>query len=104
MHSIKATWTKGQIVPSEPIDWPEGSQLVVEPIAPNGAQMGLTEDQWRDDPDSIKAWVVAVEQIEPLIWKPGEREELDRHIRLQGDFNIDAVRKQMEEMSRGDAP
>jgi hypothetical protein len=29
MNAIYATWTKGQIVPDEPADWPEGSKLVV---------------------------------------------------------------------------
>jgi hypothetical protein len=31
MKTIKATWTNGQIVPAEPVDWPEGAQLRVEP-------------------------------------------------------------------------
>src|SRR5262245_35201922 len=25
MNAIKATWKNGQIVPAEPVDWPEGS-------------------------------------------------------------------------------
>jgi hypothetical protein len=27
MNAIKATWTNGQILPAEPVDWPEGSEL-----------------------------------------------------------------------------
>ena len=34
MHAIKATWTKGNIVPAEPVDWPEGTQLRVEVVVP----------------------------------------------------------------------
>lgn len=102
MNSIKATWTNGQIVPAEPVDWPEGSQLVVAPVVPNGAGIGLSEDQWRDDPDGIVAWVAAVEQIEPLIWQQGEREQFERNRAEHRRFNVDAVRRQMQETSRGD--
>ena len=55
MHAIKATWTQGRILPSEPVDWPEGSELLVEPIALNGDKMGLTEDEWQDDAEAIAA-------------------------------------------------
>ncbi len=102
MNSVKATWMNGQIVPAEPVDWPEGSQLVVEPIATNGAEIGLSEDQWREDPESIAAWVAAVEQIEPLIWENGEREEFERYDADQSRFNIEAVRKKMHDPPSGD--
>ncbi|HVX15367.1 MAG TPA: hypothetical protein VHC22_29530 [Pirellulales bacterium] len=75
---------------------------MVEPISPTREQIGLTEDEWRDDPAAIAAWISAVEQIEPIVWAPGEREEHDRA--LQREFNIDAVRKQMEKPSVDDAP
>ncbi|HET6879782.1 MAG TPA: hypothetical protein VFI31_06495 [Pirellulales bacterium] len=102
MNSIKATWTNGQIVPAEPVDWPEGSQLVVAPVAPNGANIGISEDQWRDDPEAVAAWVAAVEQIEPLIWKKGEREEYERYRAEHRQANIQAVWTQMQQTSRGD--
>ena len=70
MHAIKATWTNGQILPAEPVDWPEGSALLVEP-APT-ERIGLDESEWRDDPESIAAWIAAVENIQPLIWAEGE--------------------------------
>src|SRR5437763_12605510 len=28
MNAIKATWENGRILPAEPVDWPEGSELV----------------------------------------------------------------------------
>ena len=37
MHAIKAIWKDGQILPSEPVDWPEGSELIVEPY-PSGSK------------------------------------------------------------------
>ena len=67
MNAVRAVWTNGRILPSEPVDWPEGSLLRVEPLIPSIEKIGLPEDEWRDDPDSIAAWIEAVEKIEPLI-------------------------------------
>jgi hypothetical protein len=103
MNAIKARWTNWQIVPAEPVDWPEGSELLVEPV-PTGEKLGMSEEEWRDDPESIAAWIAAVEKIEPMIWEEGEREEYERYRKESRDFNIEAVRKQMEAMPDGDAP
>lgn len=103
MHTIKAVWTKGQIVPAEPVDWPEGSELRVEVIGQKNG-IGLTEELWRDDPDSIATWVAAVEAIDPPTWAEGEREEYERWRIANRRFNVEAVQRQMEEMPGGDAP
>ncbi len=102
MSAIKAVWTNGHIVPAEPVDWPEGSELLVDKV--ESARLGLTEDEWRDDPESIAAWIDAVEKLEPMVWKEGEREDYERYREQSRKFNIEAVRKQMEAMSDGDAP
>jgi hypothetical protein len=101
VNSIKATWTNGQIVPAEPVDWPEGSQLVVAPLTPGGPGVGTAEEGWRDDPESVAAWVAAVEEIQPFAWAEGEREEYERYRAEHRQFNIEAVRRQMQE-TRGD--
>lgn len=67
MSAIKATWINGQIMPNEPVSWPEGSELLVEATGGDGSKVGLTEDEWRDDAESIAAWIAAVEAIEPPI-------------------------------------
>src|SRR5437879_4044991 len=103
MNAIRATWTKGRIVPAEPVDWPEGSELIVEPVQPS-ERIGMDESEWRDDPESIAAWIAAVEKIEPMIWAEGEREEYERYRKQCREFNIEAVRKQMEAMPDGEAP
>ncbi len=102
MRAIKAIWTNGRILPSEPVDWPEGSELVVEPVA-SSEKIGMDESEWRDDPESIAAWITAVEKIEPMIWAEGESEEYERFRKEFRQFNIEAVRKQMEEMRDGGA-
>lgn len=94
MHAIRATWTKGRIVPAEPVDWPEGSELLVEPVR-SEEKIGMTEEEWRDDPESIADWMAWVDTIQPMIWAPGEQEEYERYRAEHRRFNIDAVRKQM---------
>ena len=96
MHAIKATWTNGQIVPAEPVDWPEGSELLVEPVT-SSEKIGLDESDWRDDAESIAEWVAWVDTIEPLVLSNEERAEIERFREEQRRFNIEAVRKQMEQ-------
>src|SRR5438046_286299 len=95
MNAIKATWTNGQILPLEPVDWPEGSHLLVEPLEPS-EKIGLDESEWRDDPESIAKWVAWVDTIEPLILSEAERAEMERYRAEHRRYNIEAVRRQME--------
>jgi hypothetical protein len=104
MNAVRAVWTNGQIVPAGPVDWPEGSELLVEPIVAGGEGIGLTEEEWRDDPESIAAWIAAVEKIEPLVLADEEREAYQRYRDAARQFNVNAVREQMEELPGGDAP
>jgi hypothetical protein len=104
MNAIKAVWTNGQIVPAEPVDWPEGSQLLVEPLLTPFEKIGLDESEWDDSPEAIADWVKAVNAIEPFIWAPGEAEEYERFRKELRECNIEAVRKQMEDMGDGQTP
>lgn len=94
MNSIKATWTNGQIVPAEPVNWPEGSELRVEP-AQLLERIGMDDSEWRDDPQSIADWIAWVDTIEPLVLTDAERADMERYRAEQRRFNIEAVRKQM---------
>ena len=95
MNAIKATWTKGQIVPAEPVDWPEGSELLVEPM-PASEKIGMDESEWKDDPQSIADWITWVDTIQPMVLTDAERDEMDRYRAEHRRFNIEAVRKQMQ--------
>lgn len=103
MNAIMATWKNGQIMPSEPVDWPEGSRLLVEPLEVRGEKIGLDELEWEDTPEVLADWEAWIKTIEPMVWAEGEREEYERHREEVRKFNIEAVRKQMEESGRDDA-
>ena|SRR5437764_7449576 len=94
MNAIKATWTDGRIVPAEPVDWPEGSELLVEPLAPS-EKIGLDESEWKDDPRSVADWIAWVDTVEPLALTDDERAEMEHYRAEHRRFNIEAVRKQM---------
>ena len=98
MHAIKAVWTNGQIVPTGPVDWPEGSQLIVEPIA---EKIGLDESEWSDSPEAMADWAKWIRTIEPLEYTDEEFADLERFRVELRRFNIEAVRKQM---GLGEAP
>jgi hypothetical protein len=94
MHAIKATWTNGQIVPAEPVDWPEGSELLVEPVSA-GEKIGVDESGWEDSAEAIADWAAWLPSIEPLEYTEQELAELERFREEFRRFNIEAVRKQM---------
>jgi hypothetical protein len=97
--AIRATWTNGQIVPAEAVDWPEGSQLMVEPVRTCDEKIGITEDEWRDDAAAIADWEAWIGTIEPMIWAEGEREEYEQYREKFRQFNIKAVAGQMEQFN-----
>jgi hypothetical protein len=100
MNAVKATWTNGRILPGEPIDWPEGSELVVEPVGA-GEKVGLDEPEWRDDPAALADWDAWLHTVEPLVLTDEERAAFAAYEERARQYNLDAVRRQME---AGDGP
>ena len=54
MNAIRAIWTKGQIVPTEPVNWPEGKKLIVGPEVSNDDELVSGDNVWGDDPESFE--------------------------------------------------
>jgi hypothetical protein len=94
MHPIRATWTNGQILPSQPVDWPEGLELVVEPISFGKERIGMTEEEW--DAISDEEWEAAVRSIQPLEFTDEERAPIERFDEEVRRLSIEAVRRRME--------
>ena len=96
MNAIKATWKGGRIVPAEPVDWPEGCEVVVEPLPVTTFKIGLDESEWRDDPASRADWDAWIRTIEPLEFTPEEEAMFTQFQARMRQYNIEAVRRQME--------
>ncbi len=99
MNAIKATWTGGRIVPAEPVDWPEGCEVVVEPLPAPASKIGLDESEWRDDFANRADWDAWIRTIEPLEFTAEEEERFARFEAQMRSYNIEAVRRQMEDRS-----
>src|SRR5262245_4945734 len=64
VKTIGATWKNGQILPDEPVDWPEGCRLTVEPLK-NAETIGLPEGSWSNSPAAIASWLAWYDALEP---------------------------------------
>jgi hypothetical protein len=73
---IHATWQNGRVVLDEPVDWPEGARLVIQP--------DVTQDDWTqkaiaqeiNTPEAIEVWLKWYDSLEPLIFTPEEDADL----------------------------
>lgn len=96
MIAIKGTWKNGQIVLDSPPEWPEGRRLIVaeEPLAQIHF---LTEEEQRDDPESVQRWIDDLRATPPLPMTPEQEAEIQTWSQKVREFNLEAVRKQMAE-------
>jgi hypothetical protein len=96
MKTVKGTWTNGQIVPDGPVDWREGSRLVISEESLPELEF-LTEEQQSDDPESVQRWIDDLRAIPPLPMTPEQEADLLTWKQKVKEFNLEAVRRQMEE-------
>jgi hypothetical protein len=96
MSAIKATWTNVRIVPDGPVDWREGSGLVIHQDMPAEVDF-MTEEEQNDDPESIERWVSELRAIPPLPMTPEQEAEMLTWRQQVKAFNVEALRRQMEE-------
>jgi hypothetical protein len=95
MDAIRATVRSGRLELDAPPDWPEGTEVLIEPMNSRCDQIGIDESEWSDDPASLADWEAWIQTIEPLEFTSEETERMadfDNRMRL---YNLDAVRRQM---------
>jgi len=96
MSTIKATWKNGQVVLDSPVSWPEGHRLVVVEESPAGIRF-MTEEEQGDDPESVQKWIDDLQATPPLPMTPEQEADMIAWRRKVKEFNLEAVRRQMEE-------
>lgn len=74
MDAIKAVVKNGMIEVKAPNSWPEGTEVLVEPISRDEG-VGLREDEWPETPAEIAQHLLRMDQIEPLVFTPDEEAE-----------------------------
>jgi hypothetical protein len=97
MNAIRAIFKGGKLELQTSPDWPDGTEVLIEPTQIPAEKIGLDESEWRDDPESLADWEAWIKTIEPLEFTPEEAvriAEFDKQMRL---YNVEAVRRQMQE-------
>lgn len=96
MQAVKGTWTGGRIVPDGPVDWPEGSRLVIQQDTRPDVEF-LTEEGQSDAPEAVERWIQELREIPPLPMTPKEEEDFLAWRKRVKEASLEAVRRQMEE-------
>jgi hypothetical protein len=74
VKSVHAIWKDGRIVPTQPVDWPDGTALRIQPI--EKPHPDPTEDDlWGDDPGAVARRVAFYEALPPLKMTASEEAE-----------------------------
>ncbi len=74
MKAIHAIWKNGQIVPTQPIDWPDGTTLSIEPIEEPRSDESEA-DLSGDDPAAIARRIAFFEALPPMRMSASEGAE-----------------------------
>jgi hypothetical protein len=85
MHAIKGTYKDGQVILERPANWPEGTEVIVEPIA-RERSLGVREEDWPADPEAIDRHLALMDRIEPLEMTPEEEAVWQAARKAQKDF------------------
>jgi hypothetical protein len=97
VNAIKAIVKGGRLELQAPPDWPDGTEVLIEPTGAPAEKIGLDESEWRDDPASLADWEAWIETVEPLEFTPEEAAGMAEFDERMRRHNVEAVRRQMQE-------
>ena len=72
MNAIKGTVKDGRLEIVVPTNWPDGTEVIVQPVSPERS-FGVDEEDWSDSPEAISEWLQWYDSLEPLIFREEER-------------------------------
>ena len=101
MDAIKAIVRQGRLELEAPPDWPDGTEVLIEPTTAPSEKIGIDESEWRDDPDSLADWEAWIQTIEPLEFTPDEARKMAEFDEQMRQYNLEAVRRQREQGACG---
>jgi hypothetical protein len=97
MNTIKATVRGGRLEVEEPIDLPDGTELLI-PL-PNGP--GQTDDDnWDNSPEGIADWLRWYESLEPLIITPEEEADTEAWLKKMDQEGLAKMDSRTEDLFR----
>jgi hypothetical protein len=101
MNAIRATVMHGRLELRVPLDWPGGTEVLIEPTTAPPQKIGIDESEWRDDPESLADWEAWIKTIEPFEFTPDEARRIADFDEQMRGCNVDAVRRQMQQDAAG---
>lgn len=97
MKAIKGTYREGQVVLAAPADWPDGTEVIVEPM-PREQTLGIREEDWPDTPEAIAEWLKWYDSLEPLEFTPEEEAEIAAWRQKNKEYTIANMHKGIDEL------
>ncbi len=97
MATIKATVRGGRLEVDEPINLPDGTELLI-PL-PNGVgEAG--EGDWDNSPEGIADWLKWYESLEPLIITAEEEADTEAWLKKMNEEGRSKAEKRIEDVFR----
>src|SRR5262249_23093733 len=84
---IKGTYRNGQIILTEPANWAEGTEVLVEPVA-RDQPSGLKEEDWPTDTESFAGCSEKFEAIPPLAMTSEEEAQWQAARKARKDYEL----------------
>jgi hypothetical protein len=85
MNAIKATVRGGRIELDQPLDLPDGTELLI-PL-PNGtSDENGDEEGWDNSPESIAEWLKWYDSLESLIFTAEEEADTEAWLKKMNDY------------------
>ncbi len=101
MNAIKAIVMQGRLELEVPPDWPDGTEVMIEPTMAPLEKIGIDESEWRDDPESLADWEAWIKTIEPFDFTPEEVKRNADFAERMRQYNVEAVQRQMQQGATG---
>ncbi|HWG42868.1 MAG TPA: hypothetical protein VN688_08795 [Gemmataceae bacterium] len=59
MKAITGIVRNGQIIANQPVNWPDGCRVVIEPVPEEQEEtLGIREEDWPTTPEALADWLV----------------------------------------------
>jgi len=98
MDAIKAMVRNGRIETEDPINLPEGTELVVLPA--DQSSLEVMEAGWDDSPEGIREWIEWLHTLQPLIFTPEERAEWEQARADRKVWDVEHSEERAEKLRR----
>jgi hypothetical protein len=98
LNAVKAKYENGQIILTEPVDWPEGLDLLIEPLPQE--TMGIPDDQWPTDPEGIAQLLARMDRVNPVWLTPEDEAAWQAALQAQKDYETSIFNEHGENLRR----